>query len=78
MFVVFHLVKYLLCRYKNFDDLIEGNIQRKGWELIKSEYPGFLNVGPFSKVEKEYQVRDLKGMIMADKIYYRVLTVRTK
>lgn len=61
---------------KNFDHLIDKKLYRHGLKLLKSEYPGIFNVGPFPKFKIEPGKPQINnGAIQYERTYFRKLQV---
>ena len=63
---------------KDFKDIVEVELKKKGFKLISLTYPGLFKVGPFKKIEVSFgkpKIND--GAIQYEKTYYRIAEVKT-
>ena len=71
-------IRYKIDARRNFDELLKKELKPHGFQLVKSEYPGLLKVGPFKKIEVEIGKPQInRGAIQYERTYYRKLQILT-
>ncbi|MEK6153987.1 hypothetical protein WIW50_12030 [Flavobacteriaceae bacterium 3-367] len=73
------LVYWKVNTKRDFKDVIEPLLNKKGFTYVSSKYPGVFRVGPFKKIEVTIGKPQINnGAVRYEKTFYRIVDLKTK